>query len=446
MFNLIIPLISSSLLLILFAFLLWRKLKQNLFLELGFLYLSFIVLYTIAPGIGLIFVELNPGLNVGMMITNYLDSNNGALTFHLWRHFLFGFSFSISYYLFRGNRQILGTKIDQRETLSIYLLISIIIFGFLFLFLLSAPVDGYLENYTRYDHLPNYLRIFVSLIIRFKAGFYTILLTLLFAQYRSNKTLILFVVLTLCALEILYSYGSRIYSFVILLQVFFLYSYFVKTLSIKRVLISIVFLLTLFSVIEIVRLQDVKSIGLKGSLDDKTIGLPTELGAVFIPSFLLYQEREQNNLPKRDWQMFFYDFISPFTRNSDTKWNPMWWYANNYYPKSEVPPFTLGPIAESAVWGGEFDLILRGLLNGVFFATIVKWFIRRRQKFWAVSVYVYCFSFAIITVKYSIFFYLTPFLKELLPTILITKLLIFIVSAIFNGNSKLNSKSIRTIN
>ena len=76
-------------------------------------------------------------------------------------------------------------------------------------------------------------------------------------------------------------------------------------------------------------------------------------------------------MPDKDWQMFIYDFISPFSFNSDTRWNPMYWYGVNFYPLSDVPPFTIGPIAESAIWGGEFDLFCRGVINGLFFAFIV---------------------------------------------------------------------------
>jgi hypothetical protein len=174
----------------------------------------------------------------------------------------------------------------------------------------------------------------------------------------------------------------------------------------------------------------VNSVEIKDSFTESGIGLPAELGAIFVPSFQLYEDRKMNVLPVRDWQMFFFDFISPFTFNSDTRWNPMWWYGTNYYSLSEVPPFTIGPIAESALWGGELDLLCRGVINGLFFAYIVNWFTRRREKFWSVTIYVYCYSFSIITFKYSVFFYLTPIVKELIPTILITMFLIILVRTI----------------
>ena len=54
----------------------------------------------------------------------------------------------------------------------------------------------------------------------------------------------------------------------------------------------------------------------------------------------------------------------------------MVWYAKNYFPNSTVAPFTLGPIADSAIWGGEIDLFFRGLINGILFALLIKWFIK----------------------------------------------------------------------
>ena len=36
--------------------------------------------------------------------------------------------------------------------------------------------------------------------------------------------------------------------------------------------------------------------------------------------------------------------------------------SKNYFPKSEVPPFTLGPIANTAIWEGHIGLLFRSFL------------------------------------------------------------------------------------
>ena len=441
MFDLIAPLFVITLIYIIFIILIWNKLRQNLFIELGVIYLSFIVLYTLAPGLGLLYAEYNSDIKVGLLL-DFLDANKNDLSFHLWRHCLFAFSFSASYYLFRKSKAIVSESFKESSFAIIILLIVLVSIIISLLFLFSAPVNGYLEHYTRYDHLPIFLRKVVSILIRFKMGFYTILLVFLFSQYKKYKKIIYLIAGAICILETVYSYGSRIYSLIIILECFFLYNYFVKGISIKFVVFSSLILMSLYSVIEIIRLQDIGSNGLNDSLSENTVGIPAELGAVYVPSFQLYNERKKKSLPDKDWQMFIYDFISPFSFNSDTRWNPMYWYGVNFYPLSDVPPFTIGPIAESAIWGGEFDLFCRGVINGLFFAFIVNWFLKRQNKFWAVSIYVYCFSFSIITIKYSIFFYLTPIVKELLPTILITIFFIIITRKLTKSSEQAITNSL----
>ena len=117
--------------------------------------------------------------------------------------------------------------------------------------------------------------------------------------------------------------------------------------------------------------------------------------------------------------MFFYDAISLVTFGDFDKWNPMAWYTRTYYPNFEVAPFTLGPIAESAVWGGIFDLVLKALINGLFFAFLMRWFIRYRDAWWGVTVYVYCFATCVLTLKYTVLLDLTLIEKNVVPTLLI---------------------------
>jgi hypothetical protein len=117
--------------------------------------------------------------------------------------------------------------------------------------------------------------------------------------------------------------------------------------------------------------------------------------------------------------MFFNDLISLVTFGDFVDWNPMNWYAKNYYPDSIVPPFTLGPISDSAIWGGEIDLFIRGLLNGIFFALIVRWFIRCHNRWWGATIYAYFYATCIMTLKYSIFFHFNPLVKNIIPAMLV---------------------------
>lgn len=417
-----VPILAVILIYAIFIFRLKKQIGNNLFCELGFIYVSLIVLYTVLPGFVLIYGMMRPGDPIAVMLDK-VSIKTYEISLHFWRHFLFILSFSAGYLIFRGREELISLEIKASNHSIIVLLTIIILICMLFLSSMSAPVTSYFDNYTRYEHLPSFLRKFASILIRFKTGFYVILVTLLFSNYQRYKRITPIIVMLICLYELLYSHGSRIYIFIILIQSFFLYNYYVSMINFKKLVLYASLLIIVFSSIEVLRLLDMNMKETKNVMSKEGIKPPGELGAIFMPGFHLYSERRNGTLPKTEWQMFFYDFISPFTFNSDTKWNPMYWYARNYFPQSIVPPFTLGPIADSAIWGGEIDLFFRGLINGAFFALIVRWFLKRRVKWWAVTIYTYFFSYSIITLKYSVFFYLTPLIKDLLPTLILVTIL-----------------------
>jgi hypothetical protein len=74
------------------------------------------------------------------------------------------------------------------------------------------------------------------------------------------------------------------------------------------------------------------------------------------------------------------------------------------------------------------------LINGAFFAYIVRWLITRKDKWWAVSVYVFCYATSVMTLKYSVFWHLNPLFKTFLPTV-------FLVIGIQMVLARLNSRN-----
>jgi hypothetical protein len=381
-----------------------------------------VALYTILPALALIYSSTKPGDPL-TLIENFASNNVSQLGIHLWRHVLFILGISIGYLWIRGRSKFTYKYIERSDKITIISLLIIIIICIFFIDGLSAPVESYYDNYTRYDHLPVVLRKIVSILTRFKYGFYSILFSFLFLNYNKFKLYIPIIVFSICLYELIYSHGSRIIVLIILLQVFFLYNFIVKSINIKKALLFALVLSLVFSLVEVIRLMDLSVKDAENTIGEEGIKAPGEIGAVFFTGYHLYSERAMGALPKTEWPMFFYDFISPFSFNSFTKWNPIYWYADNYFPESEVPPFTLGPIADSAIWGGEIDLFLRGLVNGAFFAIIVKWFLTYRDKWWALTIYSFFFSTCVMTLKYSVFYHITPLFKDILPTIFIIVIL-----------------------
>lgn len=415
---LLTPTLAAVAVFVMFAAAMQGQLGGNLFGEIGFVYLGWAVVYTLVPGLGLAWGSADDTSPLALLLPAPEE-----LGTHLWRHVLFIASVAMGYLLARGNHKI-PERIEIADPAHsshwmVAILLGVIVACILCMLLLSAPVTNYYEHYVRYEHLAWPVRKFISLCVRLNIGFYSVLLVLLFLNYQKYRWLIVIVVIAICVHETTYSLGSRILSLMILLQVACLYHLVVRKISLARGLAVCLLLGVLFTALEFLRETEFDLGAAQSRISDEGLKTAGEFGAVFLTGFHLYAERAQGSLPPTDWPMFFSDFVSLVTFNDFTLWNPMEWYARNYYPEAVVAPMTLSPIADSAIWGGETDLFLRGLVNGAFFAAIVRCFLRFRDKWWSLLIYVFCHAASIITLKYSVFYLLTPLLKTMLPALLV---------------------------
>ncbi len=414
------PTAASLLCFGLFALLLERQVGEGMFGDIGFLYLGLTVAYTVLPA----FAFMASGLAEGSPLTALLPDPN-ELSAQLWRHVLFQSTVAIGYLAVRGRRKpeaVLVPEQPERDTRAVVFIAGLLIVCLASIILLSAPVASYYDHYVRYDHLPWLVRKSVSLALRLTLGIYCVLLVMLFRNFRRYRFAIPFVVAAICAHETLYSYGARIQSLIVILEAVCLYHFCVKRITLKQGALACLAVGALFSAVEVVRQLEGDIATAKSVVSEDGLSPAGEFFAVFFTGYHLYAERVAGSLPPREWPMFFQDFISLVTFGDVTRYNPMVWYAKNYYPSAAVPPFTLGPIADSAMWGGEIDLFFRGLVNGAFFACIMRWFLRHRQRWWGLTVYVYCYATCILTLKYGVFFLLNPIVKNLLPTLLLVAL------------------------
>jgi hypothetical protein len=424
--NLLIPSITSAGIFILFWIYLREKINFNIISEIGFLYAGFIVLYTLAPALNILL-----GLDSNDPIA-LLNATEFDLRDHLWRHVLFLFAFILGYILFRGSNLInvnySNSRIRKFSHTIIFLLIFLI-FCVFYLILVAPKAENYYDAYLRYENLSWLSKKIASACIRFKSGIYAALLTFLFLNYQKLKRFIPLTLIAISLFELLFSNGSRVVMFMIFVQSISLYSICVKPINLKFIMLIGLMTLPLFSLIEILRIEhsDFNSVFASGY-----IKLPWELNSVFYSGLFLYLERSHDSLPSIAWQMFFNDFISLFTFNDFLEFNIMDWFYRNYFPEATVAPYTIGPIAESSIWGGEVDLFFRGFINGLFFAFIARCFIAHQNSWWGIMIYSFCCSMALITLKYSVFYMLTPLFKSILPTIII--LLLFRAIINFNKN------------
>lgn len=417
----LLPMVTSFLLFMVFSIVLWWQIGGGLFGEIGFAYMGLAVAYTVFPALTFILLDLNFTSGWVWEKLSLLLPAPYDLGVHLWRHVLFIFGVGAGYLLFRGRRT---SSLDSSDKPSVHdrpLILFLFVMIGLCIFtvnLLSAPVATYIDHYTRFDHLPWLALRFLYVCLIFKTGGYFVLLTFLFYRYKQRKWTILLVVLLLCLYEISYSFGSRIETLSILLAVFCLYHYLVRPITIKMGLTAFFAIAMLFSVVELFRSTGFNSSNAKDVLSREGGTPASEFGAVYFTSYHLYGERNQGTLPPREWPMFFNDIIAVIPFADHTRWHPQFWYARHYFPDAVVPPQTMGPIADSAIWGGGVDLLFRSLFNGALFAYFVRWFQRRKDKWWAMVIYIYLYATCVMVLKYSVLFQLMPLLKILLPTLI----------------------------
>lgn len=417
----LMPAMMSVLVFMVFSIVLWRQVGGGLFGEIGFAYMALAVAYTVFPALTFVLLDLSFTSGWVWEKLSLLLPAPYDLGVHLWRHVLFIFGVGAGYLLFRGQgtaRPNSMEKLPVRDRPLILFLVVMIALCIFTVNQLSAPVATYIDHYTRFDHLPWLALRFLYICLIFKTGGYFVLLTFLFYRYKQRKWTIFFVVLLLCSYEISYSFGSRIETLSILLAVFCLYHYLVRPVTIKMGLTAFLAIATLFSVVELFRSTGFNSSNAKDVLSQEGGTPASEFGAVYFTSYHLYSERRQGTLPPREWPMFFNDIIAVVPFADHTRWHPQFWYARHYFPDAVVPPQTMGPIADSAIWGGVGDLLFRSLFNGALFAYFVRWFQRRKDKWWAIVVYIYLYATCVMVLKYSILFQLMPLLKILLPTLI----------------------------
>lgn len=422
------PILASGAIFIVFFYILWFHVRTNIFGEIGFVYLVLASAYTILPAFTVITTSsIFDGVNLLTLNQNYLE-----LGAHFWRHVLFIFGVSVGYVVVRVTSSPIITM--HRATIHNYgyiigIIIAIILTCIYTVVSLSSPVSTYHEHYTRFEQLSWPMLKLVQFSFIFKSGCYFVLMALMFSQYNKYRILILSIVPIFCIYEIFYSFGSRIETLTILLAFAGFYHYKVKPLTFKKGLIYLIALAFLFSAVELVRTARMNEESVESVVAVEGIKSASEFNAVFSTGFHLYTERAERNIPPRDWQMFFYEFIALIPFLDHTEYHPQYWYARNYFPNAVVPPQTMGVISDSAIWGGELDLFLRSLINGAIYAYLTGWFLRRREKWWALTIYIYCYATCIMTLKYSILYQLPLLIKIVLPVLLVTGVLFRIQKA-----------------
>ena len=88
MFLLFVPIFVTIIFYVFYTSLLKKVNGETLFCDLGFIYSSLLVLYTVIPGLVLVYGLTKPGDPIAVMLDT-MSITVTDLSIHLWRHFLF---------------------------------------------------------------------------------------------------------------------------------------------------------------------------------------------------------------------------------------------------------------------------------------------------------------------------------------------------------------------
>lgn len=386
-------------------------------LEVGYILNLFICAYIVGPSLAYIFSSYTPGDPLSYILDGFITIYEHDFNINLLRLVIFQSVFCGTYFYFRKKKSWLFNKPRLIGNVIVTIVFGIALLGIYFtLIYMSKDFSSYVESYNRYDHIKGAWRIIISMLVRFKFAISTIFLISLFTL-DSKKILKLIAILFLISLESYYSAGARISLLFTILQIFFLFSlfHFIPKISLRNTFLIILPLFVLFTAIEKLRTNQQENESL-----DTLVSIPGEVGAVFFPSIFLYEKRSLNLLPPKNIGMFFYDFTGAFLPNSWIKNDdPMVWFKTNYFPESDVPPFTLGPIANTAIWEGNIGILIRSWILGFLLAEITNLVYRKWNNMLKLLSYTFIFSSSVMIMKYSIFYHFTPFVKSIMPIFII---------------------------
>lgn len=424
---------------VLFCVVLSSRVKSGIFGEVGFIFSGFAVAYSVIPALNFLILDFNFPPNFDALNFAVLNPQPEELGIHLWRHCLFVVTVMGAYLLARGADTGAPPPRQGSSRVSGWVVAAVVVMVLscmIAVSLLSAPVDDYYGHYTRFDALSPFAKRFAFLCLILKAGGYYVVLALMFSDYRKFKVPIVLFGFFVVAYELSYSLGSRIETLSILLAMACLYHFDVAKIKFQRGLLYLGVLLVLFTAVEFYRTAEFDVQAALSEFSERGLRIATEFGAVYYTSFHLYVERLSGTLPERDWLMLFNDFFTAVPFFEHTEFNSQYWYARHYFPDAVVPPQTMGPIADSAIWGGEGDLAVRGLLTGLGFGALAQWALRRRKALFARVAYGFLFATSVIGLKYSLMYQVSVMLRTLIPALLVVYFL-FWIDKFCRDNTKL---------
>lgn len=458
---LLLPIISGTVVVFLFALRLNRKRSVGIVDDLGFLTAAATACYALFPLIQHIAIGgfYKPHSASQLFILAPTSVEIAALG---WWYISYLVAFCVIYLLTTANE----LRASRRPPMPVAgAIVSFVFFLFVFWTVLlilelvyNIDLFGAYDtikldvSYEAYLGMPLWFRQFFGIVAHtgvlliLKIG----LLLICFISWRrpASRWIVYIALIALVVRNTLWM-GARTEMVILLTVSAIMYNQYVKKLSAWRVASISVALFVGFILIGLLRgagnlREDVKNAESLRDDSDLVTAANNEFQALFAGNFDLLDMRNRRVMDDVPLQFRFYDLVMlvPAQFLPFDKLDVQLWYRMN---SSNPGFFMLNPVSQSIIGFGLIEVIVRGGLLGWIFALIRSWYHRRSGGFWPTLTYIYLCAISYYTIRGAAFYFVAAsLLFRLLPVYLAIRFLSetpFSSSHIRRRGPKLTSKS-----
>jgi hypothetical protein len=431
----LLPIIVALGVAIFFYTTLWRRDGFVPVFDIGSFTMAAMLAYTIIPLAGIVAAKFYFSELSAQQLYQHLPSAEDIIPI-AWRYVVYLATFAIAY--LRVARNGISSTPLSRLAAKLYIRpFFLIAFLMLIAFTLFEQSTGVRldksydrdlsANYALLKQLPMIVQQVVgrlySIFFVIKLGIILCLMSLW-----SNRAARWTVITTLVFLIIdhILNLRARTELVLLLISVIFLYSQFVRRISMTMASALAVLLLGGFLLYGYVREAQTTSETMAMLQDPTNTTLlyssANEFQCLFAGTYDLYRLLRQTNFALDvPWHAPLFELISviPSQLLPFEKWDPQEWYLANYtiFPGY----FMYNPICQSLTGFGWIELVLRGAIVGWLFGKLHQWYVRRAPEFWPTLFYLWMTVWSYYVIRGPSFGFLVQIVQVFIPAFIMVK-------------------------
>jgi hypothetical protein len=432
--HVVAPVLTISLLALLYVVVLQRRDKRVPVFEIGSLWVASTFMYSVYPVINFIAGGLEWHALSDMRLRAH-DPGPRELGIFAWRYVVYFGAFVAAYLPIRGKLHA-GTRPMKTLTRSrVVALVLIFVAELVILWAISrfygisynAPyadiVSGRVKTLVALPHVvlqvAHNLLAIRFLLLQFLIG----LLIIRWRDWRYRALLIGGLLADIIWTTI--NKGHRSEVVLLLLTVVLFFDRFVRPLRLRVLVPGGILLLGGFLVQGVMR--DMRGLSAVKEHEVNFLTTANEFSAVYGTSFDIYMWKITGTLPPVPWQIYFSDFyfLVPSQLLPFEKIDPSAWYLQ--MAGIEGVGFMFGAMSQAILGYDWIELLIRGLVLGALAAWLHRWYVRRADAFWPTMFYMFMTIWTYNSTRQTSFAVLYYVVYRFIPAMLAVELVALVL-------------------